>query len=131
MTGKQIEAGDELEVFQQAVIGRIGHGDRERAAFALERKHDALGGHLGGNQLDDLRIDLEPGEIDRRHAILPGQDLGDLQLLDQPELDQDVAQPVLGVLLLGEGLPELLSGDQAFTEQDFAKPIASGRCGRH
>jgi hypothetical protein len=38
---------------------------------------------------------------------------------------------VLGVLLLGEGLPELLSGDEAFTEQDFAKPIASGRCGRH
>ena len=128
---KEVEAGDELEVFQQAVIGGIGHGDGQRAAFALERKHDALGGHLGRNQLDDLRIHLEPGEIDRRHAILPGQDLGDLQLLNQPELHQDVAQPVLGVLLLREGLPELLSGNQAFTEQDFTEPIASGSCGRH
>ena len=128
---KEIETGDELEVFEQAEIGGIGHGDGEGAPLPLERQHDALGGHFGGHQLDDLRIDLEPGEIDRGHAILAGQDLGDLQLLNKPELHQDVAQPVLAVLLLRQRLRELLARDEAFTEEDFAEPITTGCCRRH
>jgi hypothetical protein len=99
--GKKIETSDELEVFEQAVVGRVGHGNRERPPLALEWKDDALGGHLGWNQPDDLGIDLKPSEINRRHAILPGQDLGNLQLLHKPELHQHVPQPVLGVFLLG------------------------------
>jgi hypothetical protein len=38
---------------------------------------------------------------------------------------------MLGVLLLRERLGQLLPGDQAFTEEDFAEPIATGRCRRH
>ena len=117
MTGKEVEPGDELEVFQQTEIGGIGHGYGERTALPLERKHDALGGHIGRDQLDDLGIDLEAREIDRRHAVLAGEHLGDLELLHKPELHQHVAEPVLGVLLLGQGLRELLARDQAFTEK--------------
>ena len=120
-----------LRSSSRPVIGGIGHGDGERAALALERQHDALGGHVGRDQLDDLGIDLEAREVHRRHAVLAGEDLGDLELLDQPELHQDVAQPVLGGLLLRERLRELLARDQAFAQQDFAEPIAAGRCGRH
>ena len=128
---KQVEAGDELEVFEQAEVGGIGHGDGQRAAFPLEREDHALGGHVGGDQLDDLGIDLEPGEVDRRHAILAGEHLGDLELLDKPELHQHVAEPVLAVLLLRKRLRELLARDQAFAEEDFAEPITTGCCRRH
>ena len=31
----------------------------------------------------------------------------------------------------GKALRKLLARDQAFTEEDFAEPIATGRCGRH
>ena len=48
---EEVEAGDELEVFEQAEVGRVGHGDGERPALALERQHDVLGRHVGGTSL--------------------------------------------------------------------------------
>ena len=83
-----------------------------------------LRGHVGGDQLEDLGIDLEPGEVHRRHAVLPGQDLGDLELGHEPELDQDVAQAMLARLLLGHGRRELLAREQTLAQQDVAESIA-------
>ena len=77
--GEEIEAGDELEVFQQAQVAGVGHGDGEGAAFPLKGKHHALAGHVGGNQLEDLGVYLEARQVHRRHAVLPGEDLGDFQ----------------------------------------------------
>ena len=130
---EEVEPGDELEIFEEAEIAGIGHGDGERAALALERQHDTLGGHVGRDQLEDLGVDLEAGKVDGRHAILPRQHLGNLQLRDQPQLDQDVAQAVFRRLLLGQCLGKLLPGKHPVAKQHFAKPIgaASGRCGCH
>ena len=129
---EEIEPGDELEIFQQAVVGRIGHGDGEGTALPLERKNHRLGRQVGRHQLDDLGIDFEAGKIHRRHAILPGQELGDLQLGHQPQLDQDVAKPMLARLLLDEGLRQLLPRDQPLAEQDLTEPVgATCGCGRH
>ena len=83
------------------MVGRVRHGDGVRASLALERQDDALGGHFCGHEPDDLGIYFEPGEGYRRHAVLAGQNLGDLELLDEPELHQDVPEPVLAALLLG------------------------------
>jgi hypothetical protein len=38
---------------------------------------------------------------------------------------------MFGVLLLRQCLRQLLARDQAFTEEDFAEPITTGRCRRH
>ena len=38
---------------------------------------------------------------------------------------------MLGVLLLCQGLGQLLASDQALAEQDFAEPITTGRCRCH
>ena len=51
--------------------------------------------------------------------------------MDEPELHQHIAEPVLGVFLLRERLRELLPRDQAFAEKDFAEPITTGRCRCH
>ena len=40
---------------------------------------------------------------------------------ESAELHQHVPEPVLGVLLLAQGLRELLAGNQPFTKQDFAE----------
>ena len=78
-----------------------------------------------GHQLEDLGVDLEAREVHRRHPVLPGEDLGDLQLRDQPQLDQDVAQAVLRRLLLRERLSELLAREQAVAQEGFAEPVAA------
>src|SRR5207253_9632362 len=80
--------------------------------------------------LEDLRVDLEAGEVDGRHAVLPGQHLGDFGLLDEAELHQRVAQTHPRVLLLEERLLELILGDQPLPEEDFTQPVGGGCRGR-
>ena len=36
-----------------------------------------------GIELDDARIDLEARQVDRRHAVLPSDDLRELGLVDE------------------------------------------------
>jgi hypothetical protein len=130
--GEQVEPGDEFEIFEQPQVAGIGHGDGEGAALTLERQHHALGGHVRRDQLQDLRVHLEPRQVHRRHPVLAGEHLGDLQLRHQRQLDQDVAQAMLGSLLLHERLRELLARQHPIAEENFAEPVAAARCcGRH
>ena len=101
-------------------------------ALALERQHHALGRHVGGHQLEDLGIDVEARQIDRRHAVLTGEDLGDVELGHQTQLDDHVAEALLGGLLLRKCLGELLAREQPVAQESFAEPVAAARrCGRH
>jgi len=56
--GKKVVSGDELEVVQESVIGRVGHGDGQRAALALEREDDVLGGDFARDHGAELRDQL-------------------------------------------------------------------------
>ncbi len=129
---EEVEAGDELEVVEDPGIGRIRHRHRERAALPLQRQHDVLQREVRRNQPDDLDVDFEARQVHRRHAILPREDLGDLEFLDQSQLHQDVAQTVAGRFLLGQGRRELVTGDQPLANQNVTQPVApTGRCSRH
>ena len=41
-----------------------------------------LARHLLGDQLDDVRVDLELVEVDRRDAVLLGEEVGELGLVE-------------------------------------------------
>ena len=128
---EEVVPGDELEVVEDAGVGGIGHRHRQRAALALERQHDVLQGELAGII---LRILGSTSKRDRSTAGIRycrADDLGDLEFLDQPELHQDVAQPVPGGLLLRQGRRQLLARDQPFANQDIAQPIIAGSSCRH
>ena len=75
---------------------------------------------LGGNQLDDGRVDLELREVDGGDAVLLAEERGDLLVLDEPHLDEVVAELAPVGLLLGQGLLKLLGGDQFLLEEEFA-----------
>ena len=72
-------------------FGRIRHGDGERATVALEREHQMALRQLGRDQLRDACIDLEVREVDRRHAELPREHARELDLVDEAELHEVVA----------------------------------------
>ena len=76
--------------------------------------------HVGRHELDDLGVDLEAREIHRRHAILPGERLRDLGLLDEAELHETIAQPGARGALLRERLIQLLPRDQPFADKKVA-----------
>ena len=115
-----VVAGHELDVVHREDVGRIRHRDRERAAGAAERDDLILARGLGRDELDDRQIDLEARQIDRRNAVLLAEEGGDLLVLDEPHLDEVVAELAAVRLLLGESLLKLLRGDQFLLEEELA-----------
>ena len=67
--GEDVVSGDEFEVVNDTEVGGIGHRDGGRPALPLQRQHRAL------------HRDLESGQVDRWHSVLPRQHLGDLGFL--------------------------------------------------
>ena len=85
------------------------------------------------NELHDLRIDFELGQVHGRHLVLPGQRLGELDLLDETELYEVVpdARAVLSLLL--KGLVELVLGDEPLAEERITNSLGAvgGNRGGH
>jgi len=123
---EDIVPGDELQILDQAHVGRIGHRHGQRPPLALERQHHLLGGEIAGNQLEDLGIDVEPREVHRRHPVLPGEDLGDLDLGDQPQPGEDVPEPLPRGALLRERLITLLACQESLADQHFTELLGPG-----
>jgi hypothetical protein len=121
-----VVAGDELEVVDDAGVARVDDGHGERAPLALEREHRVLHRQLGGDELEHARVDLEARQVDGGQAVLPGERLGELDLGDEAELDQTVAQAPAGLLLLREGARELLARDEPLADEELAQALAVG-----
>ena len=90
------------------------------APGAAERNDLVLLRGLGGNQLDDGRVDLELREVDRGDAVLLAEERGDLLVLDEPHLDEVVAELAPVGLLMVQGLLKLLGGDALLLEEELA-----------
>ena len=107
-------------VVQGEGVGRVGHRDGEGGAGATERDDLILVLRLGGDQLDDRRIDLELREIDRRHAILLRQQRGDLLVLDEAKLDEVVTELAAAGLLIVQRLLQLRRSNALLFQQQLA-----------
>ena len=68
-------------------------------------------------------IDLEPREVDGRHPVLPGEQLGQLVFIEEAKLHQAVAEPHAALRLLLEGARELLLGDEPLAEEQLADSV--------
>src|SRR3712207_1383103 len=84
-------------------------------------------GQVAGDELRDPGVELELGEVDGGHLVLPRQHLGELGLLDETELHQVVAEPGAAVLLLPEGLLELVPRDHALGDEELADALDRDR----
>ena len=71
--------------------------------------------------LDDLRIDLEILQVDRRDAVLLAEEVGELVLLDGAHLDERRANAGAVSLLLFLGFAELLDRDQILSDEQFTQ----------
>ena len=105
--GKEVVSGDELQILEQPEIGRVGDRDGERPALAFEREDDVLHRQLGGNEAEDLRIDFETRQIDRGHPMVPRQHSGEVDLVHEAQLGDDISEALLTRLLIGKTSPYL------------------------
>ena len=119
--GLDVVAGEELDVVDREDVRRVAHRDDERGAGAVDRDDVVLLADLLRDELDDLRVDLEVVEVDRRDAVLLGEEVGELRLLDGADLDEVVADAAAGLGLLVLGLLELRHRDEVLADQQLAK----------
>ena len=77
-----------------------------------------------GISCDHGRIDLEVVEVDRRHAVLLGDEVGELVLLEEAELRDLCAEaPALEVWASVTRLPQLLLGEKILLDEELADPL--------
>ena len=126
---EDVVAGDELQIVDDAQVGRIGHRDGERAALALEREHQMALRQLGRDQLRDACVDFEVREVDGGHTELPGQHARELDLVDVAELDEVVADPHSGGLLLLQRAIQRLARDEPLSHEEITDALTRAmRC---
>ena len=73
-----------------------------------------------GISLTTAGIDVELGEVDGGDAVLLAEKGGDFLVLDEPHLDEVVAELPPAGLLMVQGLLQLLRGDALLLEEEFA-----------
>ena len=61
-------------------------------------------GQLGGDELQDVGRNFEVAQVDRGNAVLLGEEVGQLLLVEDAELGEAVAQPRAGFSLFFLGL---------------------------
>ncbi len=99
-----VVAGHELDVVDGKDVRGVHHGYGDGGAGAVDGHDTVFLGHIGGDVLNDRRIDLELAQVHVRHTVLFAQKGHQLVFLDEPELDQDRAEPAAFGLLRGQGL---------------------------
>src|SRR5713226_397539 len=102
-----VVARHELDVVHGEHVGRIRHRDRQRRAGAAQRNDLVLLRGLGGDQLDDRRIDLELRQVDRGHAVLLREQGRDLLVLDEAKIDEIKTELPAARLLIVQRLLQL------------------------
>ncbi len=122
-----VVAGHELQVVHREDVRRVGHRDGERRARLVDRQDVVLARDVRRDQLQDVRVDLEVRQVDRRDAELRRQRLRDVVFGDEAEPHERLTQLHPRVLLLLERQRELLGVDELRLEEKFSQFDRHGR----
>jgi hypothetical protein len=73
--GLDVQAGAELDVVHREDVGGIRHRERERVAIPRDRNDVVFRSRVARDQSDDVGIELEVTQVDRRYAVLPAEEV--------------------------------------------------------
>jgi hypothetical protein len=118
-----VVAGEELDVVDGDDVRGIRGGQDQSRPGAVHREDRVLDRDLFGDQLDDRRVDLELVEVDRWHAVLLGDEVGELGLLQVAELGDLGAEAAATVPSRVTRLAQLLGGEQVLLDEELADPL--------
>jgi hypothetical protein len=109
--------GDELEIVDGGDVRRIGDGDDEGLAGPVHRDNAVPLDHLLGDQGQDVSVDVELGQVDRGNAVLLGEKLSEIVLLDRAHSYERVPQALARLPALFLSALQLLWRDDLIPEQ--------------
>ena len=116
------------------VVG-VGDGDDQAAPFGVQRDGEdvvALG-EVPRDQLQRRGVHHDLGQVDAAKAELLGQRIAQRGLGDEAQIDQQLADGLVGLELLEQGDAQLVLGQDALQDQDLPDValglVHGGRCG--
>jgi hypothetical protein len=109
----------EAHVVHGEHVRRIRHGDRQGRPRAVDGQHEVLLRDLRGDEVDHRLVDLEVAQVDRRNAVLLGEELRDLVFLDESQLDEVVSELPPVLLLCLERFLQAVLGDETGLQEHF------------
>jgi hypothetical protein len=118
--------GEELELVDRVDVRRVGHRDDQRRARPPHRDHLVLLAGLARHQLEHRLLDLDLAEVDRRQAVLPGDELRQILVLDVAEPRQRRAEPLARPLGFFLRLLQLLEREHLLAHQQLSDPAHCG-----
>jgi len=78
---------------------------------------------LGGDESTDALVDFDLVQIDRRDAMVLGEDPGEVQLADGSEFDQVVPNTHARLSGILSGLVELFPGHESLLDEQVPNPV--------
>ena len=121
--GLDVVSGEELDVVERKNVGRVGGRQDQRRAGPVHGDHGVLDRDLLRDQLDHRRLDLELVEIDRGHAVLLGDEVGELVLVEEAELGDLRAEPSALRAGLLTRLAQLLRAEEILLDEKLPDPL--------
>ena len=118
-----VVSGEELDVVEREDVGGIGGRQDQRRARPVDGDHGVLDRDLLGDQLDHGGLDLELVEIDRGHAVLLGDEIGELVLVQEAELGDLRAEPTALRAGLLARLAQLLRAEEVLLDEKLPDPL--------
>ena len=116
-----VETGAEPQVVEDVEVEGVAGGDVEDAVLARDGDEALPVDHLRRQRPKDLRRDDDVRELDERQMQLVGHQLQHLALGEEPELDDRAVEPQPLRTLQGDGVAELLFGQQAVDQQKLGE----------
>ena len=116
-----VEPGAEPQVVEDIEVEGVAGGDVEDAVLARDRDEALPVDHLRRQRPQDLRRDGDVRQLDERQVQLLGHQLQHLALGEEPELDHRAVQSQPLRTLQGDGVAELLFGQQAVDQQKLCE----------
>ena len=116
--------GDDGDVVLGVHVQRVAHGQDQRVGAALvqrHRQHAVAAEHRAADQPDDLRVDLDPPQVDAGNVQLHAQHVDDVLLGGKAQLGQTVAQPLAALFLQLQRLAQLVVRDDVTLHQQRAQ----------
>src|SRR5690606_773402 len=119
----------ELHLFLNRIhgedIGRVGHGDQEAAGLAAERDDLVAGRELERDEFGELIVDRKIFGAENGNPELFTEGVDDFVFADDSFADEELAEFHAGGARAGDGLFELLLGEQAGLQEHFADFFAT------
>jgi hypothetical protein len=121
--GLDVVTGQELDVVEGVDVRRVRGGQDQGGSRPVHRDHGVLGGDLLRNQVDHRLIDLEFVDVDRRDAVLLGDEVAEVGLVQEAELGDLGAQaPPLAPTRFTR-LLQLRRREQILLDEEFPDPL--------